>query len=505
MGQTDDYMNKTLRILGRDSDVWTVDDAVKGVSIIGGTGSGKTTGSGQMLAKTFLREGWGGVVLCAKPGEAKLWEEYCEETGRKNDMVIFNKGKTIDGKEPMVFNPIDYEFKRGGIGGGDTHNITNIFMNIYKMSEKIGGAGESRDERFWDTALKRLLSRVVDLLKLAKEDLSYRNMIDIITSYKNITPSDITDELTAYHKDKANYAATSKASYCLKCLMYAYHYTFNCGDRPYEEINAYDLAEEYFTNSFPSLDPKTCATITESFMGLLDPFLSGILLEHFSDANNLNPEIVYEEKKIIVLDFSIKEYLNAGIVAQSIFKLIFQQAMERRNTELYPQPVFLWGDEAQYFINSYDQIFLTTARSSRTATVYLSQNIPNYLSAMGGGQDAKAKVDSLMGNLCTKIFHANTDTVTNEYASHLIGKAIQHMQNVSEQHNPSRISNSLTQGFSSQLMHQVEPRHFTLLKTGGEQNGFKVGAIIVVSGRKWSNHKNYLETQFKQEFYNKTA
>ena len=33
-----------------------------------------------------------------------------------------------------------------------------------------------------------------------------------------------------------------------------------------------------------------------------------------------------------------------------------------------------------------------------------------------------AVVDSLLGNLGTKMFHANSDVTTNEYASKLIGK-----------------------------------------------------------------------------------
>ena len=48
---------------------------------------------------------------------------------------------------------------------------------------------------------------------------------------------------------------------------------------------------------------------------------------------------------------------------------------------------------------------------------------------MSSGHDTKAKVDSLLGNLSTKIFHANADAETNEYASRLIGQAITSMSN----------------------------------------------------------------------------
>ncbi|MBK7683860.1 MAG: hypothetical protein IPJ26_15955 [Bacteroidetes bacterium] len=62
-----------LRFSDNPSDTWSIDDAVKGTSIMGGTGSGKTTASGKRLAQTFLKEGWGGLILCAKTDEAQLW------------------------------------------------------------------------------------------------------------------------------------------------------------------------------------------------------------------------------------------------------------------------------------------------------------------------------------------------------------------------------------------------------------------------------------------------
>ncbi len=48
-----------IRFSDDPKDLWTIDDAVKGVSIIGGTGSGKTTASGKTIAKQYLKQGWG--------------------------------------------------------------------------------------------------------------------------------------------------------------------------------------------------------------------------------------------------------------------------------------------------------------------------------------------------------------------------------------------------------------------------------------------------------------
>src|SRR5690606_9331296 len=110
-----------LRFSDRPQDVWTVDDAVRGTSIYGATGSGKTTASGKTIAMQFLKQRWGdkkwgGIVLCAKSDEADLWEEYCKEAGRSADVIRFGKNAVHTRQtseehegEIMVFNPLQYE------------------------------------------------------------------------------------------------------------------------------------------------------------------------------------------------------------------------------------------------------------------------------------------------------------------------------------------------------------------------------------------------------------
>ena len=53
-------------------DIWTLEDAFQGTVIFGSTGSGKTSGSGQLLALKFLKAGFGGLVLCVDIEEANV-------------------------------------------------------------------------------------------------------------------------------------------------------------------------------------------------------------------------------------------------------------------------------------------------------------------------------------------------------------------------------------------------------------------------------------------------
>lgn len=543
------YLGKELfRLSDKEADKWTIDDAVKGTSIMGGTGSGKTSGSGKLLAHKFLKEGWGGLVLCAKTDEAELWEQYCKETGREKDRIIFTKGATFDQEEDeekpeeIIFNPIDYEMKREGEGAAETQNLTNIFMNIYRMGNRIANEGDTKEERYWDTALKRCLNRVIELIKLSGEDLSYSNMVKVLSTSASITSASLTNYFVHIEREEGikapkkyqiveekkakdeeeseseeeeeetentnqviideDFDIFNDKNYCFKCLVAAYYYTVEneFSENHDELINSFNLVEDYFTNILPSMGSRTKSIVTESFMGLAEPFLTGMLRRHFAGATNIYPEWTYQHQKIIILDFSIKEYLDAGIIAQSLFKLLFQQAVERRNTDEYPTPVFLWCDEAQYFVNPYDQIFLTTARSSRTATVFLSQNISNYFAMMGSGEDAKARVDSLMGNLSTKIFHANSDAVTNQYASTLIGSSKEVMATSNIQHQAFSLKDNYTQGSTTQYLPQIQPKEFTTFRTGGINNNYEVDGVVFANGRRWSDGKNFIQATFKQEF-----
>src|SRR5471032_796811 len=83
---------------------WSLGDAFQGVQIFGGTGSGKSTGSGQALARAFLSNNLGGLVLTAKTDEAAQWQQYAEDAGRAKDLIV------VDAKAKWRFNFLSYEF-----------------------------------------------------------------------------------------------------------------------------------------------------------------------------------------------------------------------------------------------------------------------------------------------------------------------------------------------------------------------------------------------------------
>ncbi|WP_367389084.1 type IV secretory system conjugative DNA transfer family protein [Lewinella sp. LCG006] len=477
--------------------LWRLRDAVRGVQIFGGIGSGKSSGSGRTLALTFLKSGFGGIVLTGKIDEVNEWKRYAFLTGRLDDLVIFEAGKDFS------FNPLQYENTRNKDKQAETLNLVNLIMSIYEMGQSFSGGGGANSERFWDNALRRCISNVIDLLKLAEEEISIFNMRklliallsgqeaqDYVQLQRSLSDKHLSEEQQT--ENRTRIAAWVNHNYCLTCLTKAYR-----RKKSDEEQELYGFVQDYFLITYPRIADKTKAIVEESFFGLVEPFMRGILRKHFTEglSQRLRPEQTYTAGKIIIINFPVKEYLIAGVYAQAIYKKLWQEAIERRDVKEHPLPVFMWIDEAQYFLNEHDARFQTTARSSRACTVLITQNISNYYAAIGG-TNPKDKVNSLLGNLATKIFHGNNDSVTNNWAAETIGKTFR--TSTSTNTNAESVSGSTT--MSESLHYQIEPQQFTILKGGGEENRCQVEGIITVAGKLWSNGKNFIKTEFDQNF-----
>jgi hypothetical protein len=95
------------------ADRFTLSDATEGVAVFGSTGSGKTSGSGQTFACSYLSAGFGGLVLTAKVDECDLWRRYAAATDRTPQLCVVRPG----GK--FKFNFLDYQTnlpeEQGGI------------------------------------------------------------------------------------------------------------------------------------------------------------------------------------------------------------------------------------------------------------------------------------------------------------------------------------------------------------------------------------------------------
>lgn len=511
-------------IIRFEDNAWTTRDASTGLICFGMTGSGKSSGPLRSIAIRYLELGYGGIVFCAKPDECETWEAYARDTGRTNDIIKLSN---------ETFGFLDYEFSRPAEkGGGQVENVVSIFLEVVKIT-KDKKSGGTNDE-YWQNAIKQFLRNTISLLVLAHEPVTLPNIKAAIDTA--LRSNDMAENLQEYFTefgdfcdiqyveeresiDDEKYEAAIKKfedeysmrkgetrnvkmleatkQYCNKLMLKSICFDNHHGPD-------YELALNYFMIEFPQLDERTRSNTISSFTVLADSMLRGEFLRCFgSDSSSLIMEDMYRKGKILIVDQDVKRHGLVGQMTAAIIKLCFEKMIERREdiTDPNARPVFLWGDECQFFALDYDQKFQTTARSSRTLTVYATQNLDNLYDGYG-----KEKANSLIGNLGTKIFCQNGDHTTNKWAADSIGQEIlrRHSQNIGDSKSGSmkgdyNKSDNFTEGWSEQKDYKVDIVEFTTLQTGGPRGQCKVGYIFWQSGRVLKNGDVFVRGAIKQK------
>ena len=449
-------------------DAFRISDALTGVCVFGGTGSGKTSGPAKHLAYGYLAAGFGGLVLCAKKEERRQWQQWAADTGRSDDLVI------IDGTGTWRFNFMDWEASRPEEGGGGlTINIVAILDEIAKAVANSTGKSEGGqgDNKFWADALHHMNTNLVDLPLFVGLQVS----LPLLRSIVNSAPQNL---------EQIHDQAWQETSTCWATIAEADKMTAGASD--YLRAD-FEECRDYWLREYPVLSEKTRSIITLTFSMLVRPLITRPLRKLFSADTNIRPEDTFEGK-IIICDLPVQEYRLAGRIANLAWKFCLQVSVLRRmppaQSNVYLRPVFLWSDEAQNFVTDFDAEYQAVARSAGGCTVYLTQNRESYRRVLGNS-DA---VDSLLGNLQAKFFCQNTGE-TNEWVSKLLGERWVKIASTNAGH--SRSDGSLTQkdgsrhagvSHSDQRRFFVEPSVFTTLKRGGPKHEFQVEAIVYNGG-----------------------
>ena len=522
MSKTDALDRPLLRLAA--TDYFTLRDAVQGVCVMGGIGSGKTSGSGRALAGAYLTAGMGGLILCAKPEEADLWRRYCRDHGRSGSLVEF------DG-ERYGFNFIAYELARQGPGG--LNSVVECLMRVLEMARAASPSPGRAGEAFWEDTTRQILRNTIPVLYAATGTVA----IDAILRFVRSAPRS---------PDEMRNPAWQQQSFLCQCFAHA-------ASRLDDTSGARFVS--YWRDDFAGLDQKLRGNIVISLTTALDRFNHGWLQRAFCATTTVVPELSFHGA-IILLNMPALTRNEDGIIAQQLFKYMWQRAVLARNAlaQVHQvRPVFLWADEAQYFINSYDAEFLSTCRGSRACTVFLSQSLPTYYAKIGG-ENARDRVHHLLGNFATRIWHNNACAETNEWAARTLGRSLQTRASYNEgegynssfgmnmgegtnwgsnrssggsvssgpgggslgtswssgsssggndswgRNRGSGSNSSVSRGYSEQMDYVVEPGAFSrMLKTGGPANGNRVSAVWYQAGRTFAaSSGNALLAEFSQ-------
>ena len=456
-------------------DHYCLRDAVTGVLVLGGTGSGKTSGPYRSLLKAYFRARYGGIIFTTKPGEYAEIREWAEETGRLDSLIRFAP------EEKHRFSFMTYASRLAGRGSGLTENIVTLLTTIQESFDKDGDSG-GKQEKYWALALRQLHRNAIDLRLLSRpnETLSVRSLYDVIVS-------------APVNLEQVDSEAWQKSSECYRLLDEAVN---NESLSPRQKSDL-EITGRYFLREFPALPGDTRGSVISTFTTMADIFLRGQIGELFSTGLTVLPELAFEGA-IIVIDIPIKTFGQVGIASQTLWKYMFQQACERRDVSKNSRPVFLASDECHNIVNQHDLAFLTTARSSRCCSIYMTQTFSNLVAAMGGDQKGKALADGLAGVLANRIFCANTDPKTNAWAADVFAKSFQQRFNAGVNHNQQG-GQGTNAGASESLEYNVQPAEFVTLRKGGPENNYLVEAIVGQGGRVFNaSRQTFIKTAFSQ-------
>jgi hypothetical protein len=531
---------------------FTIRDLCSGVQIFGGTGSGKSSGSGQTIAVNILKlkkqiPEIGGLILTAKGDETAHWLKIMADVGiKQEDIILFG----TDGKSSFDF--LAYEFTRNDATEGKVINVVKAMKIIAEVAQSEKSSIEAGDNFYWLANASILLTHLLNLLYISGMEVSIANLHKMIASI----PEDIAiarKRLRDYEVAKLNFFKKHNASTaeqqrldlqqeflktlpflekCYSICEYVYHNADTRGVISDAEMQDIHLAFAYLLEEYPAIASRTRSSIDVMVRLMYYPFTQGQLRQLFTRANNVSPDDIFAGK-IIIVNLPVLQYNELGRIAQALWKYFIQKAIERRKIEDNTAPVFIWADESQYFINEHDQLFLTTARSQRCMSIYLTQNVENYITRLG-----ENRTYAMLGNFQTKIFHQNSDLKTNEYASKVIGKRWQEKEsytlgetvsnnmgvntsfgiNQSVGSSGTSAGNSYNVGLSASRsksfnssttinqMHEylVQPYSFNCLTNGTSKHDYKVQAFLYKAGQQFVINKKIFHSRYLSKKYSKS-
>jgi hypothetical protein len=251
-----------------------------------------------------------------------------------------------------------------------------------------------------------------------------------------------------------------------------------------------DIAVVHLLSKWASLDYRTRSNIESTFSGMSSRFVYDPFRSLFcSGRYDFTPEQITHEGKILIVDMPALEYgRQTSRICQVLIKLIFQRAWLRHQyTPGCCNGAVLFQDEFPFLMHRDESHFHTVCRGSAIAPICACQNILTLASEEFGEDTPGAKTLGFLGLFGTKVFMANNEMQSNNFAADQIGREWRFIEgwNAGEgQHGSSHLG--VTGG--KQLVHLVDPIEFTRLMRPDGENPLAEG-ILHMNGRSFNATK----------------
>ena len=457
---------------------WTIGDSYAGSIILGGTGSGKSSGSLAVICKAMLGAGYGGLFLTSKVEDCATYTRYVRETGREDDLMVFSPESTLR------YNFIADEQRHSASPVGLVENLSALLMTISELGDRSGGASGGQDEnKYFRLEGQRLCRNGLLVLVLSGLPVTIPDLHRLIVSAPQ-SPEQVKSE------------AWQQSSLCFQRLQQA-----DAAEKTESQRADFDLALSFFLTEWPALSSRTRSVVQSTLTSVTDILSRGACRDMLSAPSpNVSPSDMYEGK-VMIVDFPVLQYRDTGQTIQCILKYMWQRAHAKRDVGRHPRPTFIVADEAQLVLVDADQHFQAISRSTRTAVVYASQSISGMIDAFG--PNSEPQVHSLLTNLQTKLCHQQTDARTVQYFQELIGRSRQVMMSGNQSHGNDWLAplfgdnEGSSAGFSENMDFELQAADFNALLKGGPPH-FMTEALVYQGGRPFPDGRTWRRVSIPQ-------
>ena len=456
-------------------DHFTVRDACQSLAIVGKSGSGKSTGSGDHILRALVRyPNSAGLILASKPEDRDYVRRVFREERSENDLLIMEPGGE------HRFNVLDYERKKGA----DTRELTQALMTFGETLERAESAGGGERDPFWASQNRRQLHNAIEIVTRATGGIDSWDLQTFIAGAALSVAETGEDKW----KEGIHRRALVEAARNAKTDI---------------ERHDCELAANYWLYELPALNTRTRSSIYAGVIGLLHVFNTGGVRDLLATSTTISPDIL-EECKWWLVNMPIVPGDATATFVNTAVRYAVQRHILRRKASNDSPLIAIFCDEFQKISNSYDSAFLAEARSHKGCLVALTQSL-HAMYANLHGKSGDHQTDALLTNFGHVVFHTVGDSKTAEYASSLLGKRRELFVSTSLAPADERMYDVLMgRAQVSVSCHEsyepvLQPSVFLSgLRCGGPPSR-TVDGVVIRSGQPFrTTNENYLITSFKQ-------
>jgi len=367
-------------------------DALYNFLILGGIGSGKSSGPFQYIIRALLNLGAGILFLAVKADAADTYRRWIREAGREADLIEFGPG------HPATYNFLDEIPRRHG---GDpflmVEEVLHVLLEAMTLLRRRDGGQSSKDDGFFQQAADKLLRAALVVLFVARGRLELDALAAFLSSIPRNPDEPLSERLFAVRQIRE---AREKL-------------------RAEGREDVIVAATRFLDRDWAGYAIETRESIRATAQVLIDQLTYEPLVSLFGAKTTVSPDDILAGKIVLVTP-AIHDRQRVGQVSAAIWKAMAQRAVLARKFKNVSEvrPVVIAGDEAHELVTPGDVRFVSSSRSQRGVTVYSTQTVTSLMEALG-----PSATSTLLAGLRTRFVCRSDDPDTAKWIAESLADA----------------------------------------------------------------------------------